>query len=132
MQLQLDLEAVCARRASQTAAIQRMDFCHCFDHASNRLDAMRQSHIAAFAKARQPVFGERLAGAGFNQGALVLDGLANEESHAFGKRELPAEFFEHVSQHPIGDGLAVDQHAVTVEQHGIKFRDQHVFLLANK
>ena len=45
--------------------------------------------------------------------------------HAFAGRELPAQLFQHLAQHAVGDGFAVDQHAVAVEQHGVKIFGCH-------
>jgi len=79
-----------------------------------------QADVAAFAEPDQPVVGERLPGAGLDQCAFVLHGLADEQAHALVGRQLPPEFLEHVAQHAVGDALAVDEHPVAVEEDGIK------------
>ena len=76
-----------------------------------------QAFVAPLAEAHEPFLGERPAGVRLDQSALVLDGLADEDAHAFLDAEHPPEFFQHVAQHAVGDGLAVHQHAVAVEQH---------------
>jgi hypothetical protein len=61
-----------------------------------------------------------VTGLRLNQGDFVLDRFADKNPHAFLRAEHPAQFFQHVAQHAVGNGLAVDQHAIAVKQHRIK------------
>ena len=52
--------------------------------------------------------------------ALVAHRFADEHLHALGLGDRPTTFVEHLAQHTIGDGLAVDQHAIAIEKHRFK------------
>jgi hypothetical protein len=115
LQLKLDLEAVCAGRAGDSALVGGVDLAHGLDGAVHGQQGLDQAFIAAAAKLVQPGFGDRLAGVGLDGGGLVDHGLADKKAHALGRAELPALLFQHVAQYAVGNRLAVDQHAITVE-----------------
>jgi len=119
-QLHLHLEAVRARGAGDAPTHPEMG---CRDGPVGAVDGgqlLAQGLVAAFVERGQPVVGQRPAGARRDQGALVTHRLADKGGHALGQRHRPAGFLEHVAQHAVDDGFAVDQHAVAVEQDGFK------------
>jgi len=79
-----------------------------------------QALVATGVESPHPVFRERSTGLGLDPRALIAHGLANEDALAFGLIQRPTRLVEHLSQHPVGDGFAVDQHAVAIEQHRIE------------
>ncbi|MDT4838276.1 hypothetical protein FQZ97_720300 [compost metagenome] len=81
-----------------------------------------QALVAPRVEGAHPVVGERLAGFGLDARAFVAHGLADEDLHALGLAQGPAGFVEHLAQHAVGDGFAVDQHAVAIEQDRLEHR----------
>jgi hypothetical protein len=92
-----------------------MNFGYCINRVGNRLQSGYQTEVASLAKAQHPVFGHGLAGARLDQDPLVFDCLANKDAHAFSRRQRPAGLLQHVAQHAVGDGLAVNQHAIAIK-----------------
>jgi hypothetical protein len=93
---------------------------HRLNRTADRLQFGRQALVAPFAKSRQPRLGDGLAGVPLDQRGLVLDRFADEQAHALRRRQRPAAFGQHVAQHTVGDGFAVDEHTVAVEQDRVK------------
>jgi hypothetical protein len=77
---------------------------------------------AAFTKATASSLRSGLAGAGFNQGALVLDN-ADEGPHALGVGELIQPSSSSISRSTplVAMGSLSNQHAITVRQNRINF-----------
>ena len=93
---------------------------HGIQRAVDGLQLGAQQLVAPGVETRHPFVGQRLAGARFDQRGLAAHGAADEVAHAFVDRHVPAAFGQLVAQHAVGDGLAVDQHAVAVEQDRFK------------
>ena len=55
---------------------------------------------------------------GLDARTLVAHRLADEHGMAFCLAQRPAGLVQHLAQYTVGDGFTVDQHTVTVEQHG--------------
>ena len=127
-QLHFDLETVSARRAGNALGGVRVRGLHGVMRARNRHQPRLQLAVAPRIELGHPVFGQRLAGVGFDQHALVAHRLADKHAHAFFRRKRPAAFSQQVAQHAIGDRLAVHQHAVAVKQDGFKL---HFYSLIN-
>ena len=119
-QLDLDLVAVGTRSAGNTPLQPRVHRIDRGTHVAHGLQITQQRIVAALAKRMQPVFGERVSGVRLDQRGFVLDCLAHEQAHAFGRREQPAGFGEHVAQYTVGDRLAVHQYAIAIEQHRLE------------
>ena len=77
--------------------------------------------IALNSKRCNPRIINLLARVLFDQLGLILHQMPDEMPHAFSLRHLPAHLAEQSAQHTIGDALAVNQHTITIKQHGIKF-----------
>ena len=88
--------------------------------AGDGLQLGHQALIAARVEGAHPLFGERLSSLGFDERALVAHRAADEMVFALGGCERPARLVEHLAQHAVGDGLAVHQHAIAVEQDRVK------------
>jgi hypothetical protein len=54
---------------------------------------------------------------------VIFHGFAHKITKAFFARHGPTTLFQHVSQHAIGNGLAVDQHAIAIKEYRLKFHD---------
>jgi hypothetical protein len=101
---------------------------HGLNGAFDRLQLGLQQRVAARVKRGHPGVGQRLAGVRLDARGLAAHRLANEDPHALVRRQRPAGLVQHGAQHAIGDGLAVHQHAVAVEQDCFKFHSYGRFL----
>src|SRR5690606_5054543 len=84
------------------------------------LQLRTQARVAPRVESLQPVLGPGLARHLLDQRALVAHGAADEEALAVLGRDGPARFVQRLAQRAVGDGLAVDEHAVAVEQDGLE------------
>ena len=94
---------------------------HGIHRTGDGLQARLQFGIAAGVELGHPGIGERLAGVRFNASGFAAHGFADEDLHAVLRADGPARFVEHGAQHAVGDGFAVYQHAIAVEQYCFKF-----------
>jgi len=88
--------------------------------AWHHLQTCLQCLVATQPEGMQPFFGERQTCARFDFCFVIFDGFAHEVAKAFFGRHHPAALFEHVTQDGVGDGLAVDQHAIAIKKYGLK------------
>lgn len=91
----------------------------------NRLQFKLQAGVAPGVKLGHPGIGQGPPGVGFDQSGLAAHGAAQKKAHALMQAQRPTGFVEHGAQHAVGDGFAIDQHAVAIEQQGVKFQGRH-------
>ena len=114
-QLQLHLETVGAGCAGDPAGVLGMYLRNGGQGLVNRLQTADQALVAPLAKDVHPGLGQGLAGVRLDELALVMHRLTNKMRHALGQCQPPAGLFEHVAQDPVGDGFAVNQHAIAIK-----------------
>ncbi|KAG0924201.1 hypothetical protein G6F32_014006 [Rhizopus arrhizus] len=105
------------------------DRAHRLRRTLDGLQVTLQRDVALQAEFLQPFLGERLAGAFLDQAGQMGHRLAEEDFTRLCRGQRPATLGQHFGEHAGHQRLGIDQHAVTVEQHGIEGKTGHLQLL---
>lgn len=120
VQLHQHLGLVRAAGHGDLAAQQSVALAHGGHRAGDGVQMGVQPLVTQGIEGRHPGIGERLAGFALDAGGFAAHGLADEDTLALFGADRPACGVEHVAQCAQGDGFAIDEHAVAVEQDGFK------------
>jgi hypothetical protein len=122
-QLHFYFESVGTRSASNGTLSKFVSCSNGLVRTGHYLQTCLKRIVAAQSESVHPFFGQRQACACFNFCFVIFHGFAHKITKAFFAGHGPTTLFQHVSQHAIGNGLAVNQHAIAIKEYRLKFHD---------